>query len=254
MSLSLSIPLVYTRDRRRITHTLRSTDPNASSSELVFVGNGLIHENGRVEVYRGLLSPSPDDSSAIDVVCKMAYGKRALNGLNNEAQLYLNKLKDLQGVCVPHSYGYFVGDTDEGPTGCLVLKYCGEPIVQMLKFVDPIFRDAVVVAVEAIHDAGVQHRDLAERNILDYNGRPMIIDFEDAREHICERKMPIVKGAIEPHPHEFNCGELQWVCRSSLFWKTRYIMFDTLYYDISLASDARKLAEKALLPGLPSAL
>ncbi|TFY80402.1 hypothetical protein EWM64_g3613 [Hericium alpestre] len=247
MSLAVSISLVYARDSRLVTFILRDADANASpSNELIFEGGNLIHENNRINVYRGkVLVRSSPDSPSVDAVCKIAYGRRALEGLDNEARLYLGKLKHLQDVFIPKSYGYFIGDTDEGPTGCLVLEYCGEPVVQMLKFVDPAFRDAVVSAVEAIHDAGVRHRDISEDNILDHNGRPMIINFEAAQDHVCERKKPIVKGAIEPHPHEFNCDELQWVCRSSLFWKTRYIMFDTLYYDVSLASDARKLAEKA---------
>lgn len=69
-----------------------------------------------------------------DVVCKVAYGERQIEALRKEAYMYNTKLFKLQGIIVPLMYGCYVDDTDEGPTGVLVLQYCGVPLTYALRY------------------------------------------------------------------------------------------------------------------------
>ena len=69
-----------------------------------------------------------------DVVCKVAYGQRQIDVLRKEADFYSTKLRHLQGTVVPLMYGCYIDDTDEGPTGVLVLQDCGIPLEYKLKY------------------------------------------------------------------------------------------------------------------------
>ncbi len=69
-----------------------------------------------------------------EVVCKVAYGERQIEILRKEADLYNTKLRDLQGRVVPLMYGCYIDDTDEGPTGVLILQYCGVALTYELKY------------------------------------------------------------------------------------------------------------------------
>lgn len=78
-----------------------------------------------VSVSIPLAVPVPVPSSRA-VICKLAYGSRAVKLLTHEARLYHENLRALQGVCVPECYGYYTGETPEGVTGCLLLQDCGK--------------------------------------------------------------------------------------------------------------------------------
>lgn len=62
----------------------------------------------------------------IQVILKLAYGSRALHSLTHEARTYHTSLSRLQGIHVPICYGFYVGETPEGATGCLVLQDVGK--------------------------------------------------------------------------------------------------------------------------------
>ena len=126
MPLSLP-PIQALEENRNQRFTLRNADPNSGSDpDLVVTALELLHEGRRKEVYRGTLAEPIEDAPY--VACKVAYGQNAMRKLRHEAALYQGRLKPLQDAWVPICYGYFVGDTDEGLTGCLILDYCGEPV------------------------------------------------------------------------------------------------------------------------------
>ncbi len=105
---------------RAILQTLISVGPDGNSqvfrAELRIVANGRLTEQRR------------------EVVCKVAYGERQIEILRKEADLYNTKLRDLQGRVVPFMYGCYIDDTEEGPTGVLVLQYCGVALTHELKY------------------------------------------------------------------------------------------------------------------------
>lgn len=106
---------------------LRNANPNVGDDPDIMITEVLLLREGRrKEAYRGTLS-EPVEGKPF-VVCKVAYGQNAMAVLKREAELYQGKLKQLQGVRVPTCFGYFIGDKDEGLTGCLALDYCGEPV------------------------------------------------------------------------------------------------------------------------------
>ncbi|TFY77206.1 hypothetical protein EWM64_g6806 [Hericium alpestre] len=249
MALILSLPSFYS-DEKFETYTLRSIDTDAPApSDISFRGLKCLQRGTRsrshIDVYRGYLTLSAD-KEPLDVVCKIGFGKIAEILVSEEASLYNGKLRHLQGKYIPVCHGYFVGDTSEGPAGCLLLAYCGEPVKDMLTRVQPAFKTALVHALVAIHDAGVEHRDLCRRNILDCHGRPMIIDFEDSIEHACERQKPIEIGAPAPSfVSEIGCVELFQFFIDIDVWTPAYIEYIGDFQPIKLAFDAHALAKTA---------
>lgn len=56
-----------------------------------------------------------------------------------------------------------------------------------------------------MNDAGISHDDVSERKVLNCLGSPIIVDFKDATDEECERKMKVEINTIEPHPYKFGC-------------------------------------------------
>ncbi|TFY79913.1 hypothetical protein EWM64_g4102 [Hericium alpestre] len=246
MALILSLPPQYPLKTLQ-TYTLRNLDTNAHwPSEAIFRGEKHLHAAGRIQidVYRGQLNLS--DGRSLDVVCKIGFGKKATDRVAHEASLYNGKLSHLQGVYIPICHGYFVGDADGESMGCLLVAYCGEPIIEMFMRLPPIFKTGLVSALVAIHDAGVEHRDLAHRNILNCKGLPVIIDFDDAVDHACGRHISIVEGAPAPSLScELGCVELYQFFLDLRVWTPAYIMYTGCFQPIRLAFDAHALAKTA---------
>lgn len=60
-----------------------------------------------------------------------------------------------------------------------------------------------------LHKFGLQHNDLAERNVVIHpSGEPFFVDLGSARPHKCECKMKVVFGATEPAEMDFGCKEM----------------------------------------------
>ncbi|TFY66118.1 hypothetical protein EVG20_g4974 [Dentipellis fragilis] len=244
MSLAISIDL---EDSHR-EFTLRSHRPNDDGQlNLIFHGTKFMYEGTRhSEIYRGrLYDASAAKDGGREVVCKFAYGKRTIKYLEKEMQFYEGKLQHLQGVYIPICHGYFVGQSHEGRTACLVLDYCGEPIEDAFSELDPTFKTAILHAALAIHDAGVMTFDWAERNVLNYGGLPMVIDFDEAEPHKCERTMPVIEGKPAPRCTDFGCSEIWQLVEDLRLWKPNTIRFLGVYYPLELAYDPHKLAAKA---------
>ncbi|RPD70707.1 hypothetical protein L226DRAFT_574597 [Lentinus tigrinus ALCF2SS1-7] len=162
------------------------------------------------------------------VVCKVAYGERQVEVLQ-EADLYNTKLLDLQGKVVPVMYGCYIDVTDEGPTGVLILQYCGVPLTYELTNYELTVKHQAVNALLAIHKAGVEHNDFAERHIVvskSPEGAPhvRIVDFGMAREHSCSVKRDAITAyEIAPPLQEFLCDELYSACDDRAdIWLPRY--------------------------------
>ncbi|KAA1470933.1 hypothetical protein DENSPDRAFT_818789 [Dentipellis sp. KUC8613] len=143
-----------------------------------------------------------------------------MHHIETEATFYEGKLRDLQGLHIPVCHGYFSGSTRGGPVACLVLDYCCEPVQDSFSNLSPRFKRAILSSALAIHDAGVATHDWAERNVLDYHGCPMIIDFDEARPHECKRKMQVIEGEDPPRCADFGCSEIFRLVKNLGLWKS----------------------------------
>ncbi|RPD55429.1 hypothetical protein L227DRAFT_579631 [Lentinus tigrinus ALCF2SS1-6] len=154
------------------------------------------------------------------VVCKVAYGERQVEVLQKEADLYNTKLLGLQGKVIPVMHGCYVDVTDKGPTGVLILQYCGVPLTYELKNYALTIRHQAVNVLLAIHKAGVKHNDFAERHIVVSRSSEgalhvRIVDFGRASEHTCSVKRDAITAyEIAPHLQDFLCDELYYACRN----------------------------------------
>lgn len=95
------------------------------SMELVAQVTERLHK-GNSTVYRANVTVPGEGT--FDIVCKLVYGKRAINRLRDEANYYAHELKKLQGRYVPNFRGFYEGEGEDGPTACLVTDYCGKPL------------------------------------------------------------------------------------------------------------------------------
>ncbi|KAL1719147.1 hypothetical protein EV715DRAFT_199747 [Schizophyllum commune] len=101
----------------------------------------------------------------------MALRDDLVSGLAAEYIAYSTHLQSLQGGLVPVCYGLFVSDqparADEPPSiGVLVLSYVGTPPSVAFSELPDLVKRQILLALQELHDVGVVHRDLAERNIL----------------------------------------------------------------------------------------
>jgi hypothetical protein len=75
-------------------------------------------------IMRGTLSSNRGD---FDVVAKLGITTDTINALKKELGFY-QKLRHLQGECVPKCFGYFFSPSEDQAFGCLIIEYCGKPI------------------------------------------------------------------------------------------------------------------------------
>ncbi|KAA1473244.1 hypothetical protein DENSPDRAFT_851478 [Dentipellis sp. KUC8613] len=227
-SQPLTFKLAYARTARDLTFR---------SAQLIYQGDG-------TEVYRGRLF-RPSDTEGEDVVCKVAYRSTAVSSIDHEAMIYTQKLRHLQGVCVPLCHGYFVNRDRMDLRSCLILAYSGEPIKKAFAALDSEFKKALVHAAMLLHDAGVKYGDWDEENILDYEGLPMIIDLEHAELHDCKRVGEIVQGGLAPRIQDFQCNELYQLCEDLEYWKPGMIKYIHGYIPITKGMTPADLAATA---------
>lgn len=230
----LDIDLIKGRFRVNDHFTLTQLIPGSEYSAERFWSSEVLY-SGDSEVHKGLLNIS---AGVIEAVCKLA--REDLSRLKHEAKLYAdpNHLLSLQGLYVPRFFGYYECEFEWGGRdvllGCMLLEYCGVSVPSKLlceknmKYAEMFFqalplliltahRGGVVSAMTAIHaEAHLEHGDFqfGTRHILmrgseeDGDLDVRIIDFNEAFEHTCERKMPIEWWGWEPHIAEFGCEEL----------------------------------------------
>lgn len=92
-------------------------------------------------------------------------------------------------------------------------------------------------AFDQIHQAGVEHDDVAERNVLvNAQGRVSVIDFERAFPARCWRRRPIPGlGDLGPDKSRFLCDELWHLGYSLRMWKPRTQILFHLVVDNCIA-------------------
>ena len=77
--------------------------------------------------------PSDGTPTSWHVVAKIAFGPRRIEPLREEASVYNTKLSKLQGKYVPMVYGFYVGESCDGPVAILLMQDCGRRMVTALK-------------------------------------------------------------------------------------------------------------------------
>ncbi|RDX44567.1 hypothetical protein OH76DRAFT_1408981 [Lentinus brumalis] len=171
-------------------------------------------EHGDVEVFRSTVTAPDDASFHFQAVCKMGYGP-AIERVKREAGLYQQELKALQGRYIPRVFGLFVGTTSRGPTAALVMSYEGRQLKRPMGCLPLQFRKRVFRGLRRIHQAGVQHGDIREANVVVRRRRdgsywPTIVDFDNSHthEHECVNNRNIKIYGSHPRPQIDLCYEL----------------------------------------------
>ncbi|KAG6894090.1 hypothetical protein C0993_012388 [Termitomyces sp. T159_Od127] len=140
-------------------------------------------------------------SSGQDVIVKFTYEDDdglAIPRLRHESQIYVDYLKPLWGVHVPRFYGFYLHDdsSDSSSCACIVLQHCGEPAVSDLSQLNDYrgreygikrFRNDTMDIVFRLHspEIGLEHEALNASHVLDFEGKPFLIDFGCAESHDC---------------------------------------------------------------------
>ncbi|KAA1473268.1 hypothetical protein DENSPDRAFT_839719 [Dentipellis sp. KUC8613] len=243
MSLTLSLPTNF--NLTSYEHfTLYSTIDASSTPKLILRDAELIHDRQNARVFRAQLV-SPSTGLQHDVICKLAYEQRSMDCVATEARFYSGKLKHLQGVYVPRYHGHFVGRTDKGAISCIVLDYAGEELDVLFLALPIDFKRALICAMIAIHDAGVRHFDIRNRNVLNNDGLPMIIDFGEAEDHECERQMGFTENVAAPGASDFGCTELFQSCVDLRIWKPGKFQYLRNSIPVRFLYNPYRLAEMA---------
>ncbi|KAI9068200.1 hypothetical protein FKP32DRAFT_1587933 [Trametes sanguinea] len=195
----------------------------------------------------------------LPVVCKVAHGRRQIEILKKEADIYNENLRDLQGVAVPEMVGCYIGKTAEGcHVGVLILTDCGEPLEEGLAPYSQSIRQQVVFNLLAIHRAGVEHRDFHVGNILakkrdDGQGYDVtIIDFERSERIACQYKGDEHSDlAFYRHPpdyKQFGCKELYDACVYACIWMKRMINLGNRSVPIEEIKNIETFVDSDILP------
>ncbi|KAI9069355.1 hypothetical protein FKP32DRAFT_1641030 [Trametes sanguinea] len=175
-------------------------------------------------------------SGSLTVICKVAHGRRNVDRLKLETDIYVRNLRDLQGSVVPNMLGCFTGQTQEGwDVGVLLLEDWGRALGWPLYSYSLSIRAKVLHALVAIHRAGVRHGDFKPRNILakkraDGNFAIRIIDFDRAQTpHECSYRPVDPRFTFYENPpdvSEFGCYELYDACENAELWFNTYIYWN----------------------------
>ncbi|TFK81651.1 hypothetical protein K466DRAFT_501781 [Polyporus arcularius HHB13444] len=151
---------------------------------------------------RGTGCAIPSDTQ---VAAKWVRGTQAIESLRQEATMYDNDLRPLQGSSVPTFFGMFTGVHDGVDLGCLVLEWCpGNGPVADGKPTDDVLHMRAQ-AVRSLHDAGVHHGQLYERPhalcvsdgrhfLRAKDGTIRIVDFQRATRHHCVYRSDEIEG------------------------------------------------------------
>ncbi len=240
MPPSAVLPLNYEHRTLRAHETYKATGPSYTLKNTSWL-------RGQ-SIMRGTLSSA---RGTFDVVAKLATSTSTIKALKKELSFY-NKLDHLQGVCIPKCFGYFFSPCEDQAFGCLVLEYSGKPIRSIYDAQGDVpfalrcalslknrwcrdsqlrsFRASIVNAIKRIHDAGVVHGGFGIFGVLVTNSKPFIINFKNATEKACERKLDIANGAIAPTREHFGCAELYRLCVDLRVWKPRKLRLTINYF------------------------
>ena len=222
----------------------RSPSRTELGDDLSFKSTDIIKDDPSAPTYRGILSASGQKPRR--VVCKLRmstdppvftkYNRR----LRHEADIYETKLQDMQGSFIPKFYGLFTGSVASKTAICILLEDCGVCVgmsfgaipflwryvschlaIQGLFFITSPSQRSVEILL-AIHERGVQHNDVYARNVVvDDRANPtrmVLVDFDHATEHRCERPLEIELYYHPPPQCEFKCQESYAICDDLCIW------------------------------------
>ncbi|KAF8058186.1 hypothetical protein FPV67DRAFT_1428579 [Lyophyllum atratum] len=181
----------------------------------------LLHDNDHSTVYAATL----DSHHLSPVVLKLALSWQSLEDLKKEADHYANALKDVQGSVVPRFRGLYEGrcvNHDRRRIGCLVLEYCGTPVVG--EFADlPLNERLNILNVLAnLHARGMHHIDFSERNVVKQNGEYRLIDFTYLeKQHKCSFDKNWRAGAHVKDVKTIGCDALKRAAYDMNIWYNR---------------------------------
>ncbi|KAF8075349.1 hypothetical protein FPV67DRAFT_1728604 [Lyophyllum atratum] len=184
-----------------------SLKSSLSQASLHATAGVLLHHNDDSTVYAASL-----EHHQSPVVLKLALGLQALEDLTQEANHYA-KLTAVQGTIIPRFYGFYEGrcaSHSRRRVGCLVLEYCGEPVVGKFKDLPLNERVKILNVLARLHTHGMDHGDFAERNVVTQNGEYRLIDFTYLdKKHECFFDGDWMAGAHIKDVGSMGCGMLK---------------------------------------------
>ncbi|KAL4259586.1 hypothetical protein AB1N83_009474 [Pleurotus pulmonarius] len=178
-------------------------------------------------VYRGMLT-LPDSEEPVAVVVKTDFFAETMRprDFEREADMYENHLWDLQDKAIPRCYGLFQSKEDGKISSFLVLRDCGNPIVEPRNLTKS-FKSKVINAVYCIHFLGFTHGDISYDNIIiDKDGRPFIIDLQSAKPHVCGVKERLLIGE---ESRDVGCAEMMQCAALIRAWADVYVKLEGVY-------------------------
>ncbi|KAG6894629.1 hypothetical protein C0993_011118, partial [Termitomyces sp. T159_Od127] len=212
--------------------------------------------------------------SGEDVIVKFTYEDgedMAIPRLEHESQIYVDYLKPLWGVHVPKFYGFYLynsSDPDELSCACIVLQYCGEPAVSDLSELNDYrgheygikrFRNDTIDLVFRLHspEIGIEHDALNASHILDFKGKPFLVDFGGAEFHDCLawQDVKLTRDSMAPKEGEvlppfgspsLMCYELFTFLKSIKYCLPSSIEYDGMMFVCKSITSAAALYERAL--------
>lgn len=120
-------------DSTTVMHSMGSRDFPSSlltvrRAQIIHRGRGAERANASSVVYKGELTVD-DSEEVVEVAVKLLACDKLedLEDLEYEHSLYSGKVKELQGEIVPMCYGLF--QVPNKLLACIVLQYCGEPVL-----------------------------------------------------------------------------------------------------------------------------
>ncbi|TDL16460.1 hypothetical protein BD410DRAFT_901996 [Rickenella mellea] len=187
-----------------------------------FTSGAKISAANQIHVYRGTLLL---EGSSIDVVVKFDFHNSRHMDLVKEAKYYENQAKKLQGTVVPTFFGIYHATVNERVITCLVLEDCGSPMETWLHDASVEFCFQVAKLLMQLHDAGIQHNDISEVNIVIKDNKPRLIDLSHATPHKCDRTEDIEPGKLRPDALKFACTELHDFASEHGIWEATDIFY-----------------------------
>ncbi|RDB17268.1 hypothetical protein Hypma_001952 [Hypsizygus marmoreus] len=179
----------------------------------------------RFLVLRGMLF-RPEAENAIDVILKFSRWGEHVDDLIHEADVYENKAVSLQGNIIPRYYGAFQAQLGDKPLTCLVIEYSGHPLSRYFAGCEKRFFWELMRKLNTLHRHGLKHGDFSERNVVNKDGIPFIIDLESVEPHKCERQVLIKMGCARPNKGDVGCFEIQTFIGKLPIWRTEFCRID----------------------------
>ncbi|KAK0187714.1 hypothetical protein F5146DRAFT_1226112 [Armillaria mellea] len=172
--------------------------------------------------YLGAKTRTSNDEDSVRLAIKLATHIEAqprteqyevAQSLKEEALFYSRYLRKLQGRVVPVHFGLWIGRTSwAGVVVCVILEWGGHPWPSRVEINTHENRMKFGAAIQALHDADVEHRQLDDCRHLLYNegtGAVRIVDFTQATgRHVCRRQLPLIHYAACPSEEIMQCEEL----------------------------------------------